>query len=86
MYFVIVLLLGIATSVIFIKLRSRWARWIPAIIFLTATLFMGLKILFFPAAEMAILGEILYFMIFGALTLGAAIGGVILHFLRRVKQ
>jgi hypothetical protein len=85
MYFVVVLLIGLATTFLSIKLKISWAKWIPALIFLIATVFIGLKILFFPAPEMAILGEIIYFMIFGCLTLGAAIGGTTIYFLKKRK-
>jgi energy-converting hydrogenase Eha subunit G len=46
---------------------------------------MGGKAMFFPAPEMAVLGEIVYFMIFGTITIGAVIGGGIVHFWNKRK-
>jgi hypothetical protein len=83
MFFFVVFLLGILSTFFFIKLKSKWAKWVPAIIFFLATLIMGGKAMFFPAPEMAVLGEIVYFMIFGSITIGAVIGGGIVHFWNR---
>jgi hypothetical protein len=41
--------------------------------------------MFFPAPEMAVLGEIVYFMIFGSITIGAVMGGAIVHFWNKRK-
>jgi hypothetical protein len=86
MYFISVFILGIIVTFISIKFKSKWAKWVPSYIFLMASLFMGMKILFFPAAEMAVLGEIVYFMIFGTLTIAAGLGGMIIHFWKRNRQ
>jgi hypothetical protein len=85
MFFFIVFLLGLLCTLLFIKLKSKWAKWIPAIIFFLATLLIGGKAMFFPAPEMAVLGEIVYFMIFGSITIGAVIGGGIIHFWNKRK-
>jgi hypothetical protein len=83
MYFLLVFIVGIIITFISIKFKSKWAKWIPALIFLIASLLIGLKVLFFPAAEMAVLGEIVYFMIFGTLTIAAGLGATIIHFWKR---
>lgn len=85
MYFLFVFILGLFITLFFYKLKSQWAKWIPALIFFIATIFIGLKAMFFPAPEMAVLGEIVYFMIFGSITIGSAIGGLIVHFLKRKR-
>jgi hypothetical protein len=85
MYFLMVFILGLAITFISIKIKSKWAKWVPTIIFLIATLFIGVKALFFPAPEMAVLGEIVYFMILGTLTIASFIGGIIIHFWKRKK-
>lgn len=85
MYFLIVFILGVIITFVSIKFKSKWAKWIPAIIFFIASLLIGFKILFFPAAEMAALGEIVYFMIFGTLTIAAGLGGTIIHFWKRKR-
>jgi hypothetical protein len=83
MFFLFVFLLGLVITLFFIKLKSKWAKWIPAIIFFIATILMGVKAKFFPAPEMAVLGEIVYFMSFGLMTIGALIGGGILQYWKR---
>jgi hypothetical protein len=85
MFFFIVFLLGLLSTLLFIKLKSNWSKWIPAIIFFLATVIMGGKAKFFPAPEMAVLGEIVYFMIFASITIGALIGGGIIHFWKKSK-
>jgi hypothetical protein len=86
MFFFIVFLLGLLSTLLFIKLKSKWAKWIPAFIFFVATILMGGKVMFFPAPEMAVLGEIVYLMIFGSITIGAVIGGGIVHFWNKRKS
>lgn len=86
MLFFIVFLLGLAVTFLFIKLKSKWAKWVPAIFFFIATILMGGKAWLFPAPEMAALGEIVYFMIFGCITIGALIGGVIIHFIKNKRK
>lgn len=83
MVFIFVFLLGLVITLFFIKLKSKWAKWVPAMIFFIATILMGGKAKFFPAPEMAVLGEIVYFMIFGSMTIGALIGGGIIHYWKR---
>jgi hypothetical protein len=85
MFFFIVFVLGLLSTLLFIKVKSKWAKWIPAFIFFVATILMGGKAKFFPAPEMAVLGEIVYFMIFGTITIGAVIGGGIVHFWNKRK-
>jgi hypothetical protein len=85
-YFFFVFLIGLSATLLLIKLKSKWAKWVPALIFLLATIFMGFKILLFPAPEMAVLGEIVYGMIFGALTIGATLGGIIVYFWEKRKS
>lgn len=86
MFFFIVFLLGLLSTLLFIKLKSKWAKWIPAFIFFVATILMGGKAMFFPAPEMAVLGEIVYFMIFGSITIGAILGGGIVHYWNKRKS
>lgn len=86
MFFFIVFLLGLLSTLLFIKLKSKWAKWIPAFIFFVATILMGGKAMFFPAPEMAVLGEIVYFMIFGSITIGAILGGAIIHYWNKRKS
>jgi hypothetical protein len=85
MLFFIVFLIGLVVTLLFIKMKSKWAKWIPAILFFIATILMGGKARFFPAPEMAVLGEIVYFMIFGSLTIGAFIGGLMVHYWKKRK-
>ncbi|MHC0035567.1 hypothetical protein [Pseudoneobacillus sp. C159] len=86
MYFFFVFLIGLCATFLFIKLKSEWAKWVPAIVFFLAMIMIGIKILLFPAPEMAVLGEIVYGMILGAMTIGATIGGTIIHFLKKRKS
>lgn len=86
MFFFIVFLLGLLSTLLFIKFKSKWAKWIPAFIFFVATILMGGKAMFFPAPEMAVLGEIVYFMIFGSITIGAILGGAIIHYWNKRKS
>lgn len=86
MVFFIVFLIGLVITLLFIKLKSKWAIWIPAITFTIATILIGLKVKFFPAPEMAALGEIVYFMLLGSLTIGAVIGGLLVRFWKKRKK
>jgi len=80
MVFSIVFLIGMAIPFIFMKAKAKWLKWLPGIIFFICTLGMGVKVLIFPAPEMAVLGEIIYFMLLGTAALGSFISGVILYF------
>lgn len=84
-YFFILFFITLLLTLFFIKFNTRWAKWIPAIMSFLATIIMGLKILFFPAPEMAVLGEVVYAMIFATITLASTIGGVIIFFWKRKK-
>lgn len=81
--FSIVFLIGMALPFIFIKAKVKWLKWLPGMIFLICTLGMGVKVLLFPAAEMAVLGEIIYFMLLGTAALGSSISGVIIYFMKK---
>lgn len=86
MYFLFVFLISLIITFLFFKIKSKWAKWSPAIIFFFATLLMLIKIMYFPAAEMAILGEVVYAMIFATMTLGALISGGLIHFWKRKQK
>jgi hypothetical protein len=83
MLFSIVFLIGMAVPILFLKAQADWLKWLPAVIFLFFTLLIGGKILFFPAPEMAVLGEIIYFMLLGCAALGSFVSGVMIHFLKK---
>ncbi|MEH7885679.1 hypothetical protein V7654_15370 [Bacillus sp. JJ1609] len=70
---------------IFIKAKAKWLKWLPGVIFFICTLGMGVKVLLFPAAEMAVLGEIIYTMLLGTATLGSFISGVIIYFMKKTS-
>jgi hypothetical protein len=78
----------LATGVPFFFIRSRvtWLKWLPGIALLSAALLLGLKILFFPAPEMAVLGEIVYCMLLGIAALGSLLGAMIVQYLIRHKR
>lgn len=82
MLFFWILLIGMVLPVLLIKIKSRWAAWIPTIIFGLATLIMGGVAVFFPGEGMADLGKIIYFMLFGVAAIGSLVGGVIVHFIK----
>jgi len=83
MVFSIVFLIGMAFPFIFIKAKAKWLKWLPSMIFFICTLVIGVKILIFPAAEMAMLGETVYFMMLGTAALGSFISGVIIYFMKK---
>jgi hypothetical protein len=56
------------------KINYKWVKWSPAGLFLCVTLFFGLKALILPAPEMAVLGEVIYFIMFGVATIGSTLG------------
>lgn len=85
MLFSILFLVGILIPFMFFKSKTKWLKWIPALCALIFTVLMGLKILFYPAPEMAVLGEIVYFMLLGSAFIGALIGGMIIHYLKMKK-
>lgn len=66
MIFSIALLIGMAFAFILIKAKSSWPKWFPAAAFFIGTIIIGVKVLVFPAKEMAILGDIMYLMILGS--------------------
>lgn len=83
MVFSIVFLIGMAVPFLFIKAKAIWLKWLPGILFFFGTIGIGVKVLVFPAAEMAILGEIIYFMLLGTAALGSIFGGVIIYFIKK---
>ncbi|MEH7443882.1 hypothetical protein V7201_16335 [Bacillus sp. JJ1122] len=83
MVFSIVFLIGMAFPFIFIKAKGKWLKWLPGMIFFIGTLGMGVKVLLYPAAEMAVLGEIIYFMMLGTAALGSFLSGVIIYFMNK---
>jgi hypothetical protein len=85
MLFFVVFLIGLILSFSMIKVKSKWAKWVPAILFISGAIVMMGKAKFFPAEEMAVLGEIVYAMLMAAIAGGALFGGVIVHFLKKKK-
>jgi hypothetical protein len=85
MVFLFVFLIGLILPFILMKVKTKWGKWIPAMIFLVGTIIMAVKSTFFPAGEMAVLGEIVYAMLLATMTGGACIGAVIIHFWIRKK-
>jgi cation transport ATPase len=83
MVFSIVFLIGMALPFLFFKAKSNWLKWLPGILFLVCALGLGLKILINPAAEMAVLGEIVFSMLLGTGAIGSFISGVIITFIRK---
>lgn len=81
--FILVFVIGMGFPFLLIKIKSKWARWVPTILFLIASIIIGGKAMFFPAPEMAFLGEVVYFMLFGTIALGAFIGGLIVRFFKK---
>jgi hypothetical protein len=86
MLFSILFLVGIVIPFLFLKSKTKCLKWIPAICSLIFTVLIGLKILFYPAPEMAVLGEIVYFMLLGSAFIGTLIGGMIIHYLKMEKS
>jgi hypothetical protein len=82
MFLFIVFLIGLVIPFLFLKVKSKWVSWIPAIILFLAALVMYGKAEFFPGEGMAELGERLYFMIVGVAAIGSILGSVFIHFLR----
>jgi hypothetical protein len=76
-FFIPIFLIGCAIPFLFIKIKSKKAIWIPTMVFIVATILMGIKPNIFPAAEMRDLGERVYFMMLGVATLGSVIGSLI---------
>jgi hypothetical protein len=83
MLFSISFLFGIVIPFMFYTIKSKWVKWLPAIFLLIFTVIIGLKILFYPAPEMAVLGEIVYLMLLGSAFIGTLTSGMIIHFLKR---
>ncbi len=83
MYFIIILLCSSLVPFLFIKSHNNWLIWAPTLIFTTMSLSIGLKAKFLPAPEMAVLGEIVYFMIFGVAAIGSLIGSIIVRSIRK---
>lgn len=79
MIFIVCLLVGILFPFLFIKAKSSTKKWIPAMILFFMTIIMGVKAKFFPGAEMAVLGEIVYIMILGTATIGSTLGAIIIQ-------
>jgi hypothetical protein len=86
MFFFLTFLFGVIAPFLFWKSRGIWIKWLPGIIFLSAALVLGLKILIKPAQEMALLGEIVYFMLFGLAAIGSFIGALILRIMQKQKR
>ncbi|MCL6573935.1 MAG: hypothetical protein K6T88_20010 [Bacillus sp. (in: Bacteria)] len=82
-FFIIVFLLGIVIPFLFIKAKSRSAKWIPTSIFLIGTIIMTVKAWIFPGTGMADLGDVVYGMILGLATIGTMIGAVIIKFWKK---
>lgn len=80
MYFLFVFLIGFVIPLLFKKAKMKWAKWFPAILLFVGMIIMGGKAKFFPGPEMAVLGEIMYFMILGTAAIGAIIGALFVHF------
>lgn len=83
MVFSIVFLVGMALPFIFFKAKPNWLKWLPGVLFLVLALGIGLKILINPAAEMAVLGEIVYSMLLGTAAIGSFISGVIIMYIKK---
>jgi hypothetical protein len=82
MFFFWLFLIGIVIPFFMIKIKSRWAAWVPAIIFGVLSIIMGVGTRFIPAESMMDLGQIIYFMVFGVTTLGSLVGGLIIRFIK----
>lgn len=86
MLFFLTFLLGLGVPFFFMKSRIIWLKWLPGIVLLGAAALMGMKILFFPAPEMAVLGEIVYTMLFGLAAFGGFAGALIVQIVLRRKR
>jgi hypothetical protein len=84
MFFIVLFLIGLVIPFLFIKVKSKWISWIPAIILFLAALVMYGKAEFFPGEGMAELGERIYFMIVGIAAIGSILGSVIIQFFRNI--
>ena len=78
MIFAIVFLLGIFIPFLFIK-NAGWTKWLPCILFFFLTILIALKILFFPAPEMAVLGEVVYLLITACAFTGSLLSALFIH-------
>lgn len=83
MFLFMVFLCGLLIPFLLVKFKTKWVKWIPAILFLVGAIIMGIKAWLFPGPDMAVLGEIMYFLILGAAALGSLIGGVIVGMLKK---
>ncbi|MFD1736475.1 hypothetical protein ACFSCX_07845 [Bacillus salitolerans] len=86
MYFIIVIVCGALIPFLFIKAKSKWIKWSPTLLFLLLTLLFGGKAIFFPAPEMAVLAEIVYFMTFGVAVIGSVIGMFIVKLINKTSE
>jgi hypothetical protein len=83
MLFFWLVLIGLVLPFFMIKVKSKWAVWVPVIIFGVLTIIMGVVSKFMPAESMMDLGQIIYFMVFGAVTIGSLVGATIVHFIKK---
>ena len=83
-FFIPFFLIGGVMPFLFIKFKPKISIWIPAIVFLIATILIGIKASSFPAVEMGDLGERVYMMMLGVATLGSLIGGIIAKMFKKV--
>jgi len=79
---ILMFLIGLGIPFIFYKVESNIVKWIPAGIFVLGAIFMFIKARFFPAPEMAALGEVIYFIFLVLAAIGSIIGAVILMFIQ----
>lgn len=86
MLFFLIFLLGLGIPFFFMKSRIIWLKWLPGLVLLGAAIMMGLKILFFPAPEMAVLGEIVYAMLLGLAAFGSFAGAVAVQIVLKRKR
>ncbi|MGG1677100.1 hypothetical protein ACIFOT_15280 [Neobacillus sp. NRS-1170] len=83
MFLFIIFLFGLLLPFLLMKYKSKWAKWIPAILFLIGTFIMGIKAWIFPGPEMSALGDIIYFIILGSATIGTIIGAIIVGVMKK---
>ncbi|RSD25483.1 hypothetical protein [Mesobacillus subterraneus] len=83
MVFFLVFLIGLGLPLLFLKLKANLAKWWPSILLLLAALLLGLKIVFFPAQEMAVLGEIVTLLLIGCGLASSLTCAIILHYLKK---